>query len=371
MTQPTEATLRLDLRPEVITFIDRVRVQLADLDVEERQELTDGLEADLSDLVVEHGIEALGDPLAYARELRAAAGLDPVTGTVPGPRLPLSARVEHLLDSAHATWDRRLARLPRDPVEFLASIRPLWWALRAWLAVQLLTLGVGSWQHSAPVPSMMGSPVLGLLILLGAAAVSIQIGRGKVWPGSRLEAVGPRTLLVALNAFAIVVTPVVLANFPASGSYADAGYVGDPGVAGPGMVVNGDFVQNVYPYDAQGRPLTGVQLFDQNGRPLDVSRDPTYLDSDQYRVGYPWRNGSAKVYNVFPLPQRVQDQPTRSAGAFDEPDPPSIVPPLAAVPPASLPGIRASTFVPPRETDPAHPKSTRKQKASGQARSGR
>jgi hypothetical protein len=70
-------------------------------------------------------------------------------------------------------------------------------------------------------------------------------------------------------------------------------------------MVNDRFVENVCPYDARGRPLTGVQPFDQNGRPLDVTRDPANLDqSEQYRVTYPWRNGTAMFYNVFPLPQR-------------------------------------------------------------------
>ncbi len=62
------------------------------------------------------------------------------------------------------------------------------------------------------------------------------------------------------------------------------------------------------------------------------------------------------VYNVFPLPQRVQDQPNRSADAFYETSPPTITPPLTAVLPVSVPGIEASvTREPPgAKVDPKH-----------------
>lgn len=71
-------TTDLRVRPDVAAFVARVRELLADLPEEERLELTEGLEADLSDQVAEQGGGVLGDPEAYARELRTAAGLEPV-----------------------------------------------------------------------------------------------------------------------------------------------------------------------------------------------------------------------------------------------------------------------------------------------------
>jgi hypothetical protein len=49
---------------EVSDFVAHVRELLADLDAEEQQELTAGLEADLADLVAERGTSALGAPMA-------------------------------------------------------------------------------------------------------------------------------------------------------------------------------------------------------------------------------------------------------------------------------------------------------------------
>ena len=64
-------------RPEVAQlvnqFLTRVREHLADLSVDERDELLDGLDADLSEQLAEGG--ALPEPGSYAAELRAAAGL--------------------------------------------------------------------------------------------------------------------------------------------------------------------------------------------------------------------------------------------------------------------------------------------------------
>ena len=68
-------TAPTDARGEVATFVAAVRARFADLGPEEREELLGGLEADLADLVVERGPGVLGDPEAYAAELRAAAGL--------------------------------------------------------------------------------------------------------------------------------------------------------------------------------------------------------------------------------------------------------------------------------------------------------
>ena len=50
-------TTELPVRPDVSAFVARVRELLADLSEEDRLELTEGLEADLTDQVAEHGGE--------------------------------------------------------------------------------------------------------------------------------------------------------------------------------------------------------------------------------------------------------------------------------------------------------------------------
>ena len=351
-------TIPLNLtRPDVAAFVAAVRARLADLPPEEQQELTDGLEADLTDLVAERGEGALGDPQAYARELRTAAGLDPVMGRVPGGGQPVGERVTRLLDASHARWERAVSGLPGSPWEFLVSLRPAWWVLRAWVAAELVNLVLGvSW----------------LVVLLPAVVGSVQVGRGLIWPGSAAKrSTAPRVVLLVLNVFALLVAPVALAQGigSSSGPFEQASsYPVDPGVGGPGMTVDGSFVENIYPYDAQGHALTGVQLYDQNGKPLDVTRDPGYVDAtEQFLVRYPWQNGDTRSWNTYPLPERVQDGPGRSAGAFDELNPPAIKPPLAAVSPVSLPGITASTLVqePQQTTQKSTPKKPAKKRGSG------
>lgn len=186
----------------------------------------------------------------------------------------------------------------------------------------------------------------GLVVLMVAIVVSVQIGRGRVWPGTRLDRTAPRVVLLLLNVFALVVALPVIDEIEHSigPSAVAAAYdaSADPGVQGPGMIVDGSFVENVYPYDATGHPLTGVQLYDQNGRPLEVTRDPGYDQStDLFVVRYPWQNGNTSSWNTYPLPERTQDLPDRSGTPFEDLNPPAITPPLAAVSPVSLPGVEA------------------------------
>ena len=102
---------------------------------------------------------------------------------------------------------------------------------------------------------------------------------------------------------------------------------------------------NVYAYDAQGRPLVGVQLVDQDGRRLTVEPGPVATTATQQQsVHTPWLNGRTELYSVFPLPeQRRPDeyggQPTGSATMQ--------TPPFASLPPVSLAGVQPSVLVPP------------------------
>ena len=57
---------------EIASFAASVRAELADLPAEEVEELTEGLEADLAEAFREDLARELGDPSAYAAELRTA-----------------------------------------------------------------------------------------------------------------------------------------------------------------------------------------------------------------------------------------------------------------------------------------------------------
>ena len=348
--------------PEVRLFVRAVRERLEDLTEEEREELVGGLDADINDLVEERGLDALPAPGDYARELRAAAGFDPEMRPV-RTRRGGAAWVTGTLDAAHARWDALVSDLPGDPWGLVQVLRPAWWILRAWVALQMVDLlwGGGSINLGLSViPSLLG---WGWVLFAVASLVSIQVGRGKVWPGRpRGGAVG-RLLLLAVNllaacclpvTFSSVATPASLTPYLNDGSdqtydqgYADARRAHDRA----GMYVDGHWVSNIYPYDAAGRPLVGVQLFDQTGQPVTVEPQTECVYTaaevavDQGRVYYPWTTAAGQVSNVFPVPSRVQgpETPDPDPTAFTGPNRPGVGQfPLTRVPPASLPGLRVS-----------------------------
>lgn len=325
----------VSISPEVLDFAAAVRQELSDLSSDEREELVGGLDADLSDLVAERGTGALGDPVEYARELRAAAGL-PAQGRG-RTRQPLLQRLAGLLDRAHARWDRSVTGLPGGPWELLVSLQPVWWVLRAYVACQTvdIVLGDGGWDMRW-VPSLMG---WGIPVLTVAVLVSTQIGRGRWWPG-RTSRVGERLLLLVLNLFAIGMVPVVSASLPHLG-YGDAYLSEQYWSDREGLTNDGTAVTNVFPYDAEGRPLVGVQLYDQDGQPLAVDPD---LPDDRGEVTwtYPWTNVNGTVWNTFPMPVAPDAEGfwERMESPWTSTTPPQLPePPAASVPPASSPAV--------------------------------
>jgi hypothetical protein len=334
------------VRPEVAAFVLRVREHLADLTEEEREELLDGLEADLSEQLAAG--DELPDPSAYAVELRAAAGL-PATRRHALPFLARPGRPPRLTDwpdLARAEWFALTERsgATRQVWTLLEAVGPAWWVLRAWLAVTLLDQLAGPWEYVSLWPTL-GPSLVGPLVLLGAVVVSVLIGQGKLWPGS-----GPdrttlaRMVLIGLNAFAVVV-PL---TFTGDGSQWTPYVSGDGYHAGfrdanqrAGLRIGTDVVRNIYAYDAQGQPLQGIQLFDQRGRPVAVSAESSMGDGADRQVTCPWFNGTTALFNVFPLPQRTQ----RHGTCLGRADPAKVgqqgfhQAPLASVPPATVPVV--------------------------------
>jgi hypothetical protein len=326
------------VRPEVATFLDRVRHALADLDEEQRDELLDGLEADLSEQLAEGG--ALPDPVAYAVELRAAAGL---------PRQKKSRVVEPvpvgpLLDRARARWAAWTAyhEATRQAWTLLQALQPAWWVLRAWIAVTLIDQSVGPWEYVSLVPTL-GAPGVGPLVLGLAVVVSTLIGLGRLWPGSGPDrGTTARLVLLALNVLAVV-API---TFTGDGSHQYSYSRAASAIAvpvhpnQPDRLQRGhEVVRNIYAYDAAGQPLHGVQLFDQKGRPIAVAPRSSMGWGKHREVTCPWFNGTTALFNVFPLPQRLQ----RHGTCIGDVDPSKVgpsefhEPPLASVPPASQP----------------------------------
>jgi hypothetical protein len=321
------------IAPEVQDFLAVVRRQLADLDPDEQRDITEGLEADLTDLVAERGGEALGDPVAYARELRAAAGLAPEMGRS-RHHVDLSGGVHSFLDEAHQLFDRSAAALPGDTAGVLASVQPAWWVLRAWLAVEVVAYFLGSWNLQV-IP---GSNLPGTIALLVAGVLSVQLGRGRLWPGDRWrKGAGLRMILLALNCFAVLMVPVVLDRLQHDGSM--YGYQEVATARPHGLQLNGVPVRNIYPYDAQGHPLTGIQLLDRSGHPLSLDVGGDAEEVWNVRL-VPWLNGRTQLLNVFPLPEQALDPATgKPLGAGSV-----LLPPVNSLPPVSQAGVTPSVM---------------------------
>lgn len=285
---------------EIAQFAARVRAALADLPADELEELTDGLEADLSEAFAEDLARELPDPVAYAAELRTAAGLPPAAPAPSGVRGAFDGLGEGVR-AVVADVAQALRRHPvsRGALELAVEMRPLWWVVRAWLAAWLTAAFFGSEAGWAPTsPWWWG-------VLLTFVAVSVQWGRGR-WGAESLG-----VLIAVGNVVAVVALLPVLAAADSSSSryYPDDAYSAGP-YDSRGISLDGQSVTNIYPYDAQGQPLEGVQLFDQDGRALapalDWNRDEcadceANIDAEGKGPVAAVLETGQEVENVFPL----------------------------------------------------------------------
>jgi hypothetical protein len=351
---PPEGTVR----PPIARFVDAVRAQLDDLSDEEVAELTGGLEADLTDALAEEGAtpaQRYGDPVEYARELRSAAGLPP------RPSSPFRAGSAAGPQERYRDALRSLEQQPWWPSvrDFLIAIRPAWWVLRAWLAVELIMLvTVGS-----DVRGMMGGVgdgVIrgggpGFLLLLVAVVISVQLGRAA--PASQFW---QRRLILIGNIVAVLVLLPVVSSTESSRYNEGYAVSSSPSQGESGLVSNGNTVTNIFPYDAAGNPLTGVQLYDQDGQPLEIgpddrsAYDDTTGQASELIPGSP--AGSAPRWNAFPMQRRLVDDETGTPGP--------IVPvplPLTGVP-TVVPTATPSASVSPSATTSSIPTPTAKKK---------
>jgi HAAS domain-containing protein len=371
-------------------YLGGVRTALADLPAPEVAEILDDVRAHLADLTAELGGEAdvaaltarLGPPSAYAAELRAAAGYPaaepketgrsrhglarlavaaPVAGgllfllgagageptfvfvglLIGALGLPLVIRDGPHVPSVAALPEMRwLAARPaagtsaRTVADFVASLQPAWWVVRAIAAAALVVA----------VFSGGGAPAV-LLLALFAVPVSIWVGhrtrRDRRWLWG----------VVPLNALAALVLLWMLAD-GLPGSY-DSGPAPSYPVSMSGLWQDSEReIRDIRPVDADGNPLTGVYLFDQDGLPIDTSSgaDCTGPGRDEpgSSAAYPrgtWdydsRTGRCRHTPPGPLVVAVPTTPAPGAGAetaLPTPGPtPELVPPppIVSAPPAT------------------------------------
>ena len=282
--------------PEIAEFANGVRAALADLPADEVDDLTDGLEADLAESLAEDLRRTLPDPVAYAAELRAAAGLPEGRHPRVGLRASLGTMAHGWRQSrAQAVENLRANPLTAGAFDFAVALRPAWWITRAWVAYQLARSFLG---YEGP---FLPRDALSWLVFLLLTVVSVQWGRGRWGPGSVLM-----PLIVTGNVVALLLLVPMLSNVNAT-SYPNQ-YVYDAGnhsdVAG--LALDGESVTNLYPYSLEGKPLAGVQLFDDRGRPVTVGDDPESpicidegCSENLVRKPVTLKNGVV-AWNVFP-----------------------------------------------------------------------
>lgn len=322
---PAGAPVGLAFYGHVHAYAQQVRAHLADLRPEQVEELTDGLEADLAEAVVDapgalprRGAAApvpdggpagpavahdpgarvdgslddtsldlvafFGPPAEYAAELRAAAGLPPAAapGGARRPRIGVRGGLLVLggiLSSGWRSLWRPVTSTPQwaSVLDFLRTLTPAWWILRGWVVATLLLALLGGYQV-ALLPRDLSARV----VVLAAVVVSVQWGRGRWLPTAWL----PKVVRPLSVAAAVAAVPTVLYVTAASASvsvsgwddgyqqgWADASggthqvsYGGPSGPGGDGVWVDGTQVSNLFVYDAAGDPVRDVQIFDDRGR---------------------------------------------------------------------------------------------------------
>jgi hypothetical protein len=196
--------------------------------------------------------------------------------------------------------------------------------LRAWVVVGLVAMWPGqttpTWADFMPLVPRVGTPLVGLLVLVAAVVASVQLGRRPPAISARR-----RWAVVVLNVgAALLLLPVVAsvgeATHPRTVYYHSAATEVPPR---DGVYAHGTQVWNIYPYDASGHLLHDVRLYDQNGAALDLGL--SFDKTKQQTLD----TAGQRVDNAFPY--RYLDPTT---GVVTDPNaaPAIAAPPLLAVP---------------------------------------
>ena len=284
------------------TFADAVRAELADLPAEEVDDLVEGLVGDLTDQAADHdGAIDLGDPVAYAEELRAAAGL-PARGPVVDTKTPWRARLaavgaraaERIRSSAFGAW----------LLDLLIALRPVWWVLRGLVLAALVLLPAGLGPRTLTGYSGMPAQVYTWALVVLFVLISVQWGRERWLPKNWL-----RHIRVVASIIALLAMPALFGYFTTivvnSTSVRDFSYE-----APRGLLLDGAQIGNLFVYDRDGNPITGAQLYTDKGTPVnlygsdsaDLSNGVNGPWQSADMVTVPFRDSQGRpIWNIYPL----------------------------------------------------------------------
>lgn len=350
----------VSLEKRIRSFTASVREHLDDLPADELDEIVGGLSADLAEQAADNeGRLELGEPASYAEELRLAAGLPP------RGRMPKRAPFREGL----AAWRRDITEGMRRSafgswlLDFLVTLRPVWWVLRGAVVAAILFTGTPVSQYSTFNGSLFSASLLEWLVLMAIIVVSVQWGRGRWLPKNAF-----RHVLTVINVLAVIATPFVLGvTLAPRVEYVDTG-----GYVPQGLILDGVQINNIFAFDAEGNPIEQVQLFTGKGTPLNLyGRDgaSNWLEGDprmQYGVHddgqyatFPLLDYRGQpIWNVYPLDEaRMDDEGTPKVSKAKRPQGPFLrAPSLSETDPSPSPTPSVTPgAVAPQPTDtPAH-----------------
>ena len=244
---------------EVESYFERVRTALADLAEDVRDELLEELPDHLAEVAADEDgslVDRLGEPEAYAAELRAAAGYEPVS-SAPGSQGRLAADLGRRIDALLRRVDEHGARWAGYDrlTDLVRALQPGWWLVRGWLLAQLVsgTHDRASWHGFVPVVGQ--SKVLGLALLVLAIVASFWLGRRSIdW--SR----GPRRVVAVAGIVLAIWGADLLLQVGGGAEYVYTSYDPNPQ----------PIVQDLYVYDQNGNLVPNARLYDQNGNPVQL-----------------------------------------------------------------------------------------------------
>jgi hypothetical protein len=300
-------------------YLKDVAPHLAALPAEERADLLDDLAQHLREIAAEEGpplLERLGPPEAYAAELLASAGV--MTGG--RPSVPLLDRVTTIIDRGRRSW------AGQEVVRLSPVLRPAWWVARAYLAVSFLAAAQGVGADAFPIPELLGNRFIGLLAILAAIPLSVRLGERTLPRSGRLLVAGAGVVL------AIYGLSLLDGGGATRISYLDS--YGPPTYADRGCLTaaSGQPITNLYAYDAEGRLLDPVLLFDQDGQPIDNLCPEADARGRKLFTEYRQDVNGAPVVNAFPRRQTVSPQPGRPSFPGQPETTVPVKPPAVVVP---------------------------------------
>ena len=272
----------------VAYYAARVRAELAGVDPEVVEDLTDGLEADLTEALLDELPEGeepaefltaleldtldarFGSPDSYASELAQAAGVAIAPVTTTAKRRPLRTALTQAKAGVRADAAAFAARhrWARELVATLRVLRPVWWLARGF-GLALVVASIVGWSSGDLMPRNVGAWVLALTFTF----VSVQWGQKRFGQGRWTRRLG--LLLGWVAAIAVLLGHTLAGQsrvdrawnegFQAAVSSQPNDFDPSPATSAFG---DGRPISNLFVFGPDGLPIDGAQIVDQDGQPV-------------------------------------------------------------------------------------------------------